>query len=91
MLMESATTLADYPVAISTVLTTGDSPDTSIVIFGAWSQLLVGYWSGIDVLVNPCETTAYAKGRVLVRAMRDVDVAVRHGQSFAKAINMPIP
>lgn len=91
MLMESQNTLAGYPVAVSTVLTTGDSPDKSTVLVGVWNQLLVGYWSGTDVLVNPFETTAYLKGRVLVRAMRDVDVAVRHGESFAKAVDLPIP
>jgi Phage capsid family len=79
MLMETENRLAGYPVAVSTSLSTNDSPDTNTV-FGVWSQLLVGYWSGTDILVNPYETTAYAKGRVLVRAMRDTDVAVRHGQ-----------
>jgi hypothetical protein len=34
-------------------------------------------------LLNPYETTAYAKGRVMVRAMKDLDVKVRHGESFA--------
>ena len=46
-------------------------------------SLLVGYWSGLDLLVNPYETTAYQKGRVLVRVMRDVDVAVRHPESLS--------
>jgi HK97 family phage major capsid protein len=88
MLMESPTELAGYPVAVTTALEVGGSPATNTMIFGVWSQLLVGYWSGLDVLLNPFETTAYAKGRVMVRAMRDVDVAVRHGESFAYT-NMP--
>ena len=91
MIMDAPNSLIGFPVAVSQVMTSGDSPDKSTVLFGVWSQLLVGYWSGTDVLVNPFETTAYLKGRVLVRAMRDVDVAVRHGESFAKAINLPIP
>ena len=41
--------------------------------------------SGVDILVNPYESTAYMRGRVLMRVMRDVDVAVRHGESFAYA------
>ena len=85
MLMEDPNNLAGYPVATSNILTTGDTDTTSIVIFGAWSQLLVGYWSGVDILVNPYESTAYMRGRVLMRVMRDVDVAVRHGESFAYA------
>ena len=33
---------------------------------------------------------AYSKGRVLMRVMRDVDVAVRHGESFAYATDLPV-
>ena len=81
--MDEPGSLAGYPAASTTALRTGDSPDESTIIFGAWNQLLIGYWSGIDLLLNPYEGTAYAKGRVLVRAMRDVDVQVRHPESFA--------
>jgi len=86
MLMEGPDTLAGYPVQVSTLLTSQPTtPLTSVVIFGAWSQLLVGYWSGVDILVNPYESAAYLRGRVLMRVMRDVDVAVRHGESFTYA------
>ena len=85
MLMEAPDSLAGYPVADVDAAHTGDTATTSVVIFGAWSQLLVGYWSGVDILVNPYESTAYMRGRVLMRVMRDVDVAVRHGESFAYA------
>ena len=87
-LMDTPTAMAGYPVVTTTTLPAAadGSPDNpSTVIFGAWSQLLVGYWSGLDLLVNPYETTAYQKGRVLVRVMRDVDVAVRHPESFVYA------
>lgn len=97
MIMTNAGTLADYPAvttsALAGALTDGASPPSPIpatVIFGDWSSLLIGYWSGVDILVNPYETTAYAKGRVLVRAMRDVDVQVRHPESFAFADDMPV-
>jgi HK97 family phage major capsid protein len=89
-LMESVNTLAGYPVAVSTSLTSEDTSTATTVLFGAWSQLLVGYWSGIDILVNPYADSAYQRGRVLVRAMRDCDVAVRHAQSFAVATNLPV-
>jgi HK97 family phage major capsid protein len=90
-LMEAPGTMAGYPVVTTTALpTVAATPDTSTVIFGAWSQLLIGYWSGTDILLNPYETTAYAKGRVMVRAMRDVDVAVRHAESFAYADDLAV-
>jgi hypothetical protein len=46
---------------------------------------MIGSWSGIDILVNPYLDTYYQKGRVAIRAMKDVDVQVRHPESFAFA------
>jgi hypothetical protein len=87
-LMVEPGALLGYPVAITTAI---PATTTTNVIFGVWSQLLIGYWSGLEVLVNPYAETAYARGRVMVRAMRDVDVAVRHGQAFAFGEDLPIP
>jgi HK97 family phage major capsid protein len=92
--METATALAGYPAATTSALPgePGESSpaDKALLIFGEWSSLLIGYWSGTDILVNPYESTAYAKGRVLVRAMRDVDVAVRHAEAFAFSDNLDV-
>src|SRR5690606_10561115 len=96
-LMDAPRMLAGYAAAVTSALagnlTDGGSPSSPIpatAIFGDWSSLLIGYWSGTDLLVNPYETTAYAKGRVLVRAMRDCDVQVRHAASFAWADDLPV-
>lgn len=88
-LMNEPGNLAGYSVATSTAIPTTATPDTT-VIFGAWSQLLIGRWSGTDVLVNPYGDAAYARGRVQVRAMQDTDVAVRHGESFAVATDLAV-
>lgn len=50
-------------------------------LFGNWSDLLIGLWSGIDLRVDK-STDADSDGLVL-RAFVDLDFAVRHGQSFA--------
>jgi HK97 family phage major capsid protein len=92
-IMDAPNSLAGYAAAVTSALpgTPVSSPATpATMIFGAWSQLLIGRWSGIDLLVNPFESTAYAKGRVLVRAMQDLDIAVRHAASFAFADNVPV-
>jgi HK97 family phage major capsid protein len=96
-LMEAPGMLAGYMSAVTSALpgapdTEGSppTPNPATVIYGDWSSLLIGYWSGVDILVNPYEATAYAKGRVMVRAMRDVDVQVRHPESFAFADDMPV-
>jgi len=90
-LMDAPNAMAGYAAAASSAVPVASgTPDTTTVLFGAWSQLLIGYWSGTDILVNPYESTAYAKGRVKVRVMRDCDVQVRHPQSFAAADDLAV-
>ncbi|UFN49263.1 phage major capsid protein [Roseomonas sp. OT10] len=64
-------------------LTKGTGTGLSALIYGNWSDLLIGVWSELDILVNPYAADAYAKGNVQIRAMMTVDVAVRHPESFA--------
>lgn len=53
----------------------------SAIIFGNWSDLIIGMWGGLDLQVNPysLDTT----GAVRITAFQDVDIAVRHAESFA--------
>jgi hypothetical protein len=73
---------------------TGDPTSSPLVtgtlIFADWSSLLVGYWSGVDVLVNPYADSVYSKGGVLINAFQDVDVAVRHAESFCASTDMDL-
>lgn len=64
----------------STGATTGDMT-LSAIIFGNWSDLIVGEWSGTDILVDPY--TASTTGTVRIVVLQDVDVAIRHAASFA--------
>jgi HK97 family phage major capsid protein len=66
-------------------LTKGSGTNLSAVIYGNWADLIIGYWSAFDLLVNPYESTAYAKGNVSVRAMLTCDIAIRYAESFAAA------
>ena len=52
------------------------------LILGDFSQVLLGVWSEIDILVNPYAEPAYSRGGVQVRAMATCDVAVRHPKAF---------
>ena len=81
--MNNIDSLAGYPAVSSTLLPAG------ALIAGNWSDLMIGYWSAFDLLVNPFESTAYAKGNLQVRAMLTADCAVRHAESFAAAIDGP--
>ena len=89
-IMEGAGRLADFPLTSSTLVPKSGSPEEGTAIFGKWSDLLIGYWSAFDLLVNPYESTAYSKGNVQVRAMLTADVAVRHPESFVVADDAPV-
>jgi HK97 family phage major capsid protein len=62
----------------------GDGDDQGLV-YGDWSDLLIGIWSQLDILVNPFAESAYSKGNILVRAMASVDFGVRRPASFVSA------
>ncbi|MCA8967632.1 MAG: phage major capsid protein, partial [Planctomycetes bacterium] len=66
-------------------INTTPTPDTLRLILGDWAQVMLGIWSEVDILVNPFDSTAYARGGVLVRAMSTVDIAVRHPTAFVHA------
>ena len=51
------------------------------IYFGDWRQMLIGFWSGLDLLVDPY--TNSTSGTVRIVAMQTCDVAVRHVESFA--------
>ncbi|NVK19173.1 MAG: phage major capsid protein [Methylocystaceae bacterium] len=62
-------------------LTKGTGTDLSAVIFGAWADLLIGQWGGIDLIVD--DVTEAAKGNVRLVAHSEWDIAIRHAESFA--------
>ena len=88
-IMDGPNDLAGYPAAPTTSLGAIGSPDPGVAIFGNWAALLIGYWSGVDILANPYESTAYSKGNVQVRGLLTADVAVRHIEAFAAATDIP--
>lgn len=75
------------PIQFSTQVPSdlGVDDDEHGLIYGDWTELLIGMWSEIDILVNPFEATAFAKGGVAIRAMASVDVALRHDEAFVQA------
>jgi HK97 family phage major capsid protein len=95
MIMPDATTLAGYPLGstqnVPSNLTKGSGTGLSALIFGDWSQLMLGFWSDLDILVNPFESTAYSKGNVQVRAMATADVKIRQPLAFAAITDLIAP
>jgi HK97 family phage major capsid protein len=68
-------TINGYRAIVSNQVTAGD------LFFGNFSDLLIGMYGGLDILVDPY--TSSNTGTVRIRALQTVDVAVRHAVSFA--------
>ena len=63
----------------SNVTFSGTSNCTS-ALFGAWSEVLVGGWGGLQFIIDPY--TAKANGVLEISAMAYHDVLVRHPEAF---------
>ena len=62
----------------------GVSSNKSAIICGLWDQLIVGYWSGVDILSNPY--TLGSSGGTLLHAFLDLDLALRTPGAFKVAL-----
>ncbi|MFV0515045.1 MAG: phage major capsid protein [Jhaorihella sp.] len=62
-------------------LTKGTGTGLSALIYGAWSELLIGQWGGVDLIVD--EMTEATKGNVRIVAHSEWDISVRHAEAFA--------
>lgn len=78
-IMDEQGNVNGYPCLRSNQVASGD------FWFGVWNQLIMGFWSGLDILVDPY--TGSTTGNVRVVAHQDCDVAARHPESFARANN----
>ena len=56
------------------------------VFFGNFQDLIIGTWSGLDLRADTA-TLAASDGPVL-RAFQDLDVGIRHPESFALGANV---
>ena len=63
-----------YPVTGSTLV-----PEAKVV-FGNFSDVIIGMWGTMDIVVY--KAAKAASGGIVLRVFQDVDVAVRHPQSF---------
>lgn len=91
MIMDMADALNGYPVyqtsQLPKDLTKGTLSSTAhAMIFGNWADLLVGFYSGLDILVDPF--TASSAGTVRLVFFQGVDIAVRHAQSFSAILDI---
>ena len=73
--------------AIPSNLTKGDSTGVcSAAIFGNWSEVLVGSWGGLQIIVDPY--TAKANGVLEISAAAYHDILVRTPAAFCKIVDI---
>jgi len=72
--VEPGGTVKGYRAIVSNQVASGDA------YFGDFDSLLIGFWSGLDILVDPY--AGATSGNVRIIAMQTCDVAVRHAVSF---------
>ena len=73
---ESDNTINGYSAYVS------NSMPANTAVFANFSDIMIGFWSGLDIMVDPY--TGSASGTVRVVAMQDYDVAIRHPESICK-------
>lgn len=73
-----------YPVATTTQVPSNlGTSNQSACIFGNFNDLIIAFWSGLDIIRDPYSLST--QGALRIAAFQDHDVAVRHAESFAAA------
>lgn len=64
--------LVGYNYFASTLVPTLDAGASHPLIFGDWSQLHIGYWGNMSIMVDPYTAAASGKVRLIVEGFSDV-------------------
>lgn len=75
-----------YPAVVTNSVPSNLTKGTSVgvcsaIAFGNWDEMLIGFWGGLDMMLDPY--TGAAAGTKRVVALQDCDINVRHPASFA--------
>ena len=82
--MEAASEILGYNVASTTLvpsnLAKGTGSNLSAAIFGDFTNVMLGFWSGVDVVVDTASLST--SGGTRLAFFQDLDVAIRHDTGF---------
>lgn len=91
-------TLAGYPYKTTNLLET--SGGKTQIIFGNWNDLIIGEQGALEIETSREGSwtdesgnlvSAFENDQTLIRAIDNVDVGLRHEESFAVATNVAVP
>lgn len=90
MIMNSQNDLMGYNLYSTTQLpddlTKGNQSASSPLIFGNFNDLIIGEFGNLDVMVDPYSLST--TGATRIASFYDVDIAVRHAQSFGACLDL---
>ena len=67
-------------------LTKGTGTALSALIFGDWSNVIIGEFGGVDLIVDPYSSST--TGTVSITIIGFVDVGIRHITGFSAIVDM---
>ncbi|KQW31783.1 hypothetical protein ASE36_06050 [Rhizobium sp. Root274] len=76
-------TRAEVTTQVPTNIGTGGNK--SALVYGQWGELYIGYWSAVDLLLNPYHPDVASNGGALLHAFLDADTGIRHSEAFSYA------
>ncbi|MCL2298380.1 MAG: phage major capsid protein [Proteobacteria bacterium] len=77
---------AEVTNAVPSNLSKGTGTNLSAMIFGNWADLILAFWSGLDLTVDPY--TKATSGGVRIVGLMDVDVSIRRAESFSRMMDI---
>jgi len=80
-------TIAGFPVRKTTqipinLVKGGSGAVCSEIYFGNWADLIIAEWGGLEILASMETGEAFEKNQTWVRIIQEVDIALRHPESF---------
>lgn len=83
-----------WPFSLTTQLplnlVKGTATNCTEVYFGNWQELLIGQWAGMSILASQEAGNAFAYDQTWIRIITEVDVALRHTESFCLCNDLKI-
>lgn len=74
-----------YQTTTNIAIDAATTPDSTYALFGNWAELIIGMWQGITIMASQEASDAFAKNQTWIRIVQEVDVMLRHKESFCMA------
>jgi len=75
-----------YPYKMTTQipinLTKAEGTSLTEIYFANWAELIIGQWGGLELMASQETSDAFEKDQTWVRVLQEVDISIRHPESF---------